>query len=104
MAELDVGHALIAGARRDFDRGQDLVGLERRRHHPLQELADCRDALAASTSDVDLRVQRDENGRQIRCGIRMRDVAADRAAVPDLRIADHAGGFTEDRACGSQRG
>ena len=38
---------------------------------------------------IDARVERDEHGRQIGRGIGMRDVAADRAAVPDRRIADH---------------
>ena len=57
------------------------------RHDAGEELAGRDDALAFRTGRDHARVERDEHRRQIGCRIRMRDVAADRAAVPDRRIA-----------------
>ena len=55
---------------------------------------------AALAQQVDRATQRDQRHRQVGRGIRVRQRAADRAAVPDLRIADLRSGMGEQRCVG----
>ena len=55
---------------------------------PVKKPSAAIDALALRADRDESRVERDEHGRQIGRRIGVRDVAADRAAVPDGRIAD----------------
>ena len=71
---------------RHLDRRQDLVVGQRRRHDAREELVRRDRALAApGRARDDAGVERDEHGRQVGRRIGVRDVAADRSAVPDRR-------------------
>ena len=79
--------------RRDVHRGHDLVALERRLEQALEEV------LGRDLAPVgrDRRAERDERRRIVRRRIGVRDRAADRAAVADLRVADPPGERRERR-------
>ena len=46
---------------------------------------------------VSVGLEREYRCRQVTCRVRMRQVSAESAAVPDLRIRDRAGGFREEQ-------
>ncbi len=78
------------GGLRHPDLGEQLVGLQRGLEQALEEPADLDLPLAARPARDQGRVQREQDGGQVGGGIGVRDRAADRAPVPDLRVADPA--------------
>ena len=64
----------------------------------LEEVARLDDPRAARAVDVDARVERQHDRRIVGRRIRVREAAAERAAVADLRIADLTGGIGHHRA------
>src|SRR5207244_1265634 len=70
------------------DRDEDVVRLERGRKEALEELArgDC--AAAALSGDRELGIACNAYGRQLGGGVGVRQAAANRAAVADLRVRD----------------
>ena len=88
MRELLVRRALPAGRCRHVDRDQDFAVGQRGRHDAGEELIRRNGALPSRAGRDHAGVERDQDGRQIGGRIGVRDVAADRAAIPDRRIAD----------------
>jgi hypothetical protein len=63
----------------------------------VEELPGGNRALALWSGGAERRVEGEEHSGQVRRGIGVRDVAANRAAVADLRVADLSGRLREDR-------
>ena len=93
-----------AGAPRlgNADLGQHLLRVECRLEEASEALGDGQAPLAPWAADDELRVEGEENRGRVRGGIAVRDRAADRAAVANLRVADEAGRLGDDRALGPQ--
>ena len=72
-------------------------GVERRLEEAAEALARAEHALAAGTARDDLRVEREDDRGQVRGGVAVGERAADRAAVPDLWVADEPGRVREQR-------
>jgi hypothetical protein len=79
------------------DLGEQLAGLQRGLEEVPEELPDRYLTGAIGAARDHRRVQRQQNRGQVRGGVGVRDRAADRAAVPDLRVADLAGRVGEQR-------
>ena len=73
-------------------------GCERRLPDAGEELPGRDGPVAARPSRHELSVQREDHAREIGGGIAVRERAADRPAVVDLRVADLAGCVRDDRA------
>ncbi len=84
------------------DLRQHLLRVERRLEEAGEALGDRQRALAAGAANDELGVEREQDRRRVGGGVGVRDRAADRAAVPHLRVADRADGLGEDRARGAQ--
>jgi hypothetical protein len=72
-------------------------GLQVHREEPLEEVAGLHCAPAALALDVDLGVERHQDGGVVGRRIGVRQAAADGAAVAHLRVADRRGRFRERR-------
>ena len=83
--------------RRQADRGDDFVGLERRHQRPEKKLGRRDLPRAVLAGDGDLGVAGDGDTRHLRGGIGVRDAAADGAAVADLIMRDMADGGDKER-------
>ena len=77
------------------DLGEQFVGLEGGLEQALEELPDRDLPGTAGAARDDGRVQREQHGGQVRGGVGVRDRAADRAPVPDLRVTDLPGRVRE---------
>ena len=78
-------------------------GPQRRLEQALEEVGRRDLALAGRPARDQGRVQREDHRRQVGRGVAVRERAADRAAVPDLRIADLAGGVGQQRQFAGQQ-
>jgi len=86
------------------DLGEQLLRLEHGLEQALEELSDRDLPGAVGAARHQRGVQREQHGGQIRGGVGVRDRAADRAAVPDLGIADLACRVREQRQLAGQQG
>ena len=98
MRELHVRHPLTLHSCRNVDRDEQILLPERGRHHALEETVRIDGAASTRSRDGEARVQSREDGRQIGRRVGVRDIAADRAAVPDGRVADLRRRFRKRRA------
>ncbi len=85
------------GGLRHPDLGEQFVWLELGLEQALEELPDTDLPAPVGPARDDRRVQREQDGGQVGGGVGVRDRAADRAAVPDLRIPDLARRVGEQR-------
>jgi hypothetical protein len=97
--ELLVAPARLAIAR-DADGDEDLVGPEHRLERPGEEVVDAHGAGACRGGDLDRRAEGEQRHRQVRRRVSVRYRAADRATVPDLRVADLRRRVRQDRDLG----
>ncbi len=84
-------------AARHPDRGEQFVGLERRLERPDEEVVNAHHAHARRPADLDRAAEREQRHRQVGGRVRVRERAADGAAVPDLGVADLRGRVGQDR-------
>ena len=80
------------------DLGQQLALADRRLEDAGEEVGRCDRSLASRADDHELGVEREHHGREVGRRVAVRERAADRAAMPHLRVADLAGGRGDDRA------
>ena len=95
--------APTGGGFRHPDLGEQFVGLERGLEQALEELPDADLPLTVGAARDHGRVQREQDGGQVRGGVGVRDRAADRTAVPDLRVTDLPGGVGEQRYLAAEK-
>ena len=95
--ELEVAPAVVAGQLRHPHLGHDLLRPDRRLEDAAEEVRRRNGADAVRPGDVDLAVEREHDRRQVRGRIAVRERAADRAAMPHLRIADQPGRVRDER-------
>ena len=75
----------------ELDAGEDLVGGQIDGEEIPEEPVGLHGAPAPRSKDVHLRIHREHRRRVVGGGIRVREAAAERAAVPDLEVADRRG-------------
>ncbi len=80
-----------------LDLRQQLAGLKGGLEDPLEELRGRDRAGAGLAADHEGRVEREQGGRQVGGRVGVRDRPADRAPVPDLRVAHGLGRVREQR-------
>jgi hypothetical protein len=103
--ELVERHAPPGGRERDLERDDELVGLERGRVRPEEELPGGDRAAPSPRRGDHARVEGERARRQLRGGVGVGEAAAEGAAVPDRLVADVRGGAREERGVlGDDRG
>src|SRR3954468_11582514 len=96
--------AMALRPRREANLGDELAGVQRSAEQAAAELRHAYDALAARAGNLYFRVERRRHGWQLGRGIKVRQAAAQRAAVAGLAVADQPDRLRHERQAARNEG